>query len=167
MPKPTYTSPEDEFLFSSIGRLTISWAILESTLDGLITIIHHRVGGKTIEPDMPWALKRKLKYIRKCFSRLKPLEPFAAPIPALVDEILTASEMRQNIIHGVATDHPEGATTLKMTRLVRGGEFYEQHRFEVSAVEILLAAVEANKLCGRAFSVAKGLIAAFGIDKFK
>jgi hypothetical protein len=167
MSEPTYQTPEDEFLFGSIGRLTISWALLEAGLDGIITIIHHRVGGKTIEADMPWMLKRKIKYIRKCFSRLDPLKPYSTDVPSLLDEILNASEMRQNIIHGVAMDHPEGATTLKMAKLIRGGEFYEAHHFEVSSTEILASAVAALRLSTRVGALAKVMIAAFGVDKFQ
>ena len=71
MSEPTYTTPEDELLFSSIGRLTISWARLKVGLDALITIIHHRVGGKSVETEMPWMLKRKLKYIKSASRHLK------------------------------------------------------------------------------------------------
>ncbi len=74
----TYTTPvEDEFLFSSIGRLKmhlLGWCH-EFALDAIILIIHHRVGGKSIEQEMPWSLSRKVKYIRKCFSKLDPLKP--------------------------------------------------------------------------------------------
>jgi len=167
MDKPTYTTPADELLFASIGRLTISWALIESTLDGIITIIHHRGGGKTIEAEMPWMLKRKVKYIRKCFLRLDALKPFSEHVPQLMTDIVAASEMRQNIIHGVATEMPEGTAQLKMARLVRGGEFYEQKHFEVTATEILTSAVEANRLAARCLNLGISLIVPFGIDKFK
>jgi hypothetical protein len=167
MEKPTYTTPADELLFASIGRLTISWALLESCLDGIITIIHHRVGGKTVESDMPWMLKRKVKYIRKCFSRLDALKPYLEPVPQLMTDIIAASEMRQNIIHGVAIEMPEGTAQLKIARLIRGGEFYEQKHFEIPAKDILESAVEASRLGARSITLARALIAAFGIDKFE
>jgi hypothetical protein len=167
MDKPTYMTAADELLFASIGRLTISWALLESSLDGIITIIHHRVGGKTIESEMPWMLKRKVKYIRKCFSRLDLLKPYSEPVPQLMTDIIEASEMRKNMIHGVATEMPEGTAQLKMVRLVRGGEFYEQKHFEVTARDILVSAVEANRLGARSLALGNTLISAFGIDKFK
>jgi hypothetical protein len=167
MTEPTYTTPEDELLFSSIGRLTISWARLEVALDALITIIHHRVGGKSIETEMPWMLARKLKYIRKCFAKLGPLKLYAQGVSELMEEIRLASEMRQNIIHGISLHHPEGATVLKMARLVRGGEHYTAHVFEVSSMEIIESAVAVIRLSNRVTALCKSLIAIFGIDKFK
>jgi hypothetical protein len=163
--KPTYMSPADEMLFASIGRLTISWAIIEGSLDVIVSIIHHRIGGKAIEPEMPWALKRKLKYIRRCFSKIEALKSFADPVPNLMTDILSASEMRQNIIHGVATHHPQGASTIKMTRLIRGGEFYFRKNFQVTTIEILQAAVAANKLSARILAVYNVLLAKFPPEK--
>ena len=53
--KPTYTSPADEMYFASIGRLTISWAMLEMALDCGIILLHDYLGGKTLNPVRPWA----------------------------------------------------------------------------------------------------------------
>ena len=80
-----------------------------------------------------------------------------------MEEIAEASEMRQNIIHGISLHHPEGATTLKMARLVRGGEYYTAQVFEVSSMEIMESAVTVIRLSNRTTGLCKRLIGTFGI----
>lgn len=166
-PKPNYQTPEDEFLFASIGRLTISWAVLELGIDVLIIAIHGQLGGTEIEAERPWALKRKLKYLRKCFSKLAVLSPYTKEALTLFDEIATASYMRHDIVHGVATHHPEGATELPMMRLIRGSHLKAAKFYKIETIEILRAAVEANNLGGRAGILANNIIEATGISQIK
>lgn len=144
-------------VYSAIGRMAISWAIIELSLDCLISMIHHNIGGKDVEPDLPWALQRKLKYIRKCFKKLDRLAPFKDDIDNLMADIAIASEDRHNIIHGVATKSPEGQTELQMIRLLRGGTHYVEHRFNVTLLGIMKNANKANALAGRVLLIGKTL----------
>jgi hypothetical protein len=157
MPEPTYTTPADEALFAAIGRLTISWALLEAGLDYSIIMLHKELGGDKIEPEMPWALKRKLKYIRKCFNRIDGLTQDRETVAKLLDNIDTASEARHDIIHGVATSHPEGATQVGMVRLLRGAETITAKHYTFTTKEILRRAADANKLAGLTLALAQWL----------
>ena len=54
-----------------------------------------------------------------------------------MDEIKIASEMRHDIIHGVATFHPEGATQIEMVRILRDAERGSAKHFTVTAIQVL------------------------------
>ncbi len=70
-----------------------------------------------------------------------------------MDEIKIASEMRHDIIHGVATFHPEGATQIEMVRILRDAERGSAKHFTVTAIQVLESAVSVNKLAGRMFEL--------------
>jgi hypothetical protein len=161
MSVPTYTSPADEELFSAIGRLTLSWAQIELGLDLTVLILHHNLSGNEIESEMPWSLKRKLKYIRRFFNRLKThgeaFELIAPVVEALVVEINSASEFRHDLVHGFALECVEGSGEITMARLYRGRKPYERKEFKVSSLQILDQAARAGKLAGRVIKLALGL----------
>jgi hypothetical protein len=157
MPEPTYTTPADEALFAAIGRLTISWAHLEAGLDYSIILLHKELGGDKIEPEMPWALKRKLKYIRKCFTKIDQFKQDRETVCGLISDIDAASELRHDIIHGVATSHPEGATSVGMVRLLRGADVITAKHYTFTTKDILETAVRANKLAGLTLALATWL----------
>jgi hypothetical protein len=148
----TYTTKADEEFFGAIGRLTISWAHIETGIDFIVAVVYHDLGGDEIE-EKPWSLARKLKFLRKCFSKFPALEPLREVGFPLFTEIADALEMRQNIIHGFVLDHPEGSGEATMVRLLRGGAPNAHIKFSVTTAEILRAAIEANKLARRALGI--------------
>jgi hypothetical protein len=143
---------EKELMFESIGRLTVAWALLESALDVLIVQIHS-LGGREIEPNPPWALKRKLQYVRRCFKDIAILASYAHEAVAVANEIGSASKLRHDIVHGTAQEHPEGATQIAMVRFLRLVEPTELKHCELSAPQILSAARHANQLGARVLSL--------------
>jgi hypothetical protein len=144
----SYTTEEDEFFFSSIGRLTISWAILELGIDYLVRLIHEELGGKNINPVRPWALQKKLEYMRRCFRSIEVLQPHKEKVLGFSELVTTASVLRHDIIHGIATSHKQGATVVQMARLVRGdkGNPDTVKRFSVTGGDILTSAIQVNRL---------------------
>ena len=103
----SYTSSADEGLFAAIGRLTISWAHLEFSLDCIVEIIHWGFGGKDIEPEIPRALQRKISYLRAAFKQI-PLPPDAAQgYQNLFDQIEAAAQTRHDVIHGIIIEQVE------------------------------------------------------------
>jgi hypothetical protein len=158
MNKPTYTTPEDELFFASIGRLTISWAILELGLDYIIRMLHEDLSGKNIHPDRPWALNKKLEYMRRCFRAIDLLKNYSEKADSFSKSITEEATLRHDMIHGVATNHPEGATTVQMVRIMRGGSNPDTLRhFSVSAIDILKSAKRVNALQGVALELSADL----------
>src|SRR5947207_15346437 len=135
----TYMNPADEEFFAAIGRLAISWSHIDTGLDFMIAVIYHNLGGHEIE-EKPWSLSRKLKFLRKCFSRFESLARLKEICYPLLDEIAAASDMRQKIIHGFIISHQEGTGEATMIQLLRGGAPNEHIQFTVTALDILRAA---------------------------
>jgi hypothetical protein len=162
MTEPTYTTPNDERFFSAVGRYTISWAILETAIDHMVFASHTWAGGHKIEAEMPWAIDRKIKFLRRSFRRLPGLQPFAFEAESILHDTKKASDQRHDIIHGVVTDHPQGGTIIKMVRIMRektGRSFKEYH---VSSGGIMQAAVETNLVAGHALKLAARIVDAVG-----
>jgi hypothetical protein len=159
-PPPTYTTPADEDFFASIGRLTLSWSQIECGLDVTILLLHHTLGGRLMEREIPWSLKRKLNYIRKWFKKQrlgKAFEILEPSVDTLLTEIERAAEFRHDLIHGFALEHLEGSGEAQMTRLLRGEKPGAPKKFTVTTIQILGEAVTAGKLGGKALKLATSL----------
>jgi hypothetical protein len=69
-------------------------------LDWGIYLIHHYFGGKTIAPELPRSLDRKLDYLRKCHAGI----PAVAAIPqglAIINGFSRLREDRHTLTHGI------------------------------------------------------------------
>ena len=93
--------------YASIGHLTLCCAHLELGIDLLIWLLHDYLGGKSVESVKPWALNRKLEYIRRCFRKISVLSAYREYACDLAAEIAEASEVRHDMIHGVLVSFPK------------------------------------------------------------
>jgi hypothetical protein len=84
----------------ALGSAVQTWAGLEILLDANIHVIATHYGGKTIDPQVPLALKRKLKYLRRAFTELKTLSEFRESALADLEKIGPLGEERHSFIHG-------------------------------------------------------------------
>ncbi|MGH7785015.1 MAG: hypothetical protein ACREO5_14385 [Candidatus Binatia bacterium] len=147
-----------ESLFGAIGRHTISWAFVESAIEYMVVASHSWAGGDEIEPEMPWSLDRKLRFLRKSFDRLPKFKPYATDGLPLLDDIKIASDIRHDIIHGVVTNNPDLALEVKMVRILRSKTERTIKEYRFSTIEILEAAVAANELGRRALPLAMRIV---------
>lgn len=145
---------EEEFL-AAIGRLTISWAQLELGLDCAINSIHRGFRGDQIEPEMPRALRRRLRYLRAAFNSIPELVDLRTGFLTLAAAIEDASETRHDIIHGVIRNRVVngGVFTVEMVRLLRASNAFEQKPFSVTTVDVLKAAVIADNLADQSIDI--------------
>jgi hypothetical protein len=144
-----YTSDVDEHFFGAIGRLVISWAHLEFGLDCMVDILYRGFKGNEIEPEMPRSLKRKIIFLRAAFKRL-PIGDGIQGYLIFFDRVLKASETRHDIIHGVVVEQAERSGEATLVRFVKGQDGAEKRRINVTTVDILRAAKEAQELGGKA-----------------
>jgi hypothetical protein len=152
-----YTSKEDEEFFGAIGRLTISWAQIEFGLDCAIDIVHQFLGGQSIDSTAPrTSLYRKIEYLRK-WGRTIPEPTLRDALPVLLTEIETSSVTRHDLIHGVILKMEEGTGEAEMARIIHSRSSFEKKYFKVTTVEILRAAVAADKLGRRSLTLGTGL----------
>lgn len=146
---PTYTSPEDQDFFAAIGRLTLAWAHLELGLDCTIHILHRDFSGSEIQTQEPRALTRKLAYLRD-WVKQRIQDPDAVEgYNSLLASIEKAAQTRHDIIHGIVVKYDEGSGEANFKRLIRsaGGPTFSE--FTMTTVDILTAALEAQRLGGK------------------
>lgn len=141
-----YTSPADEALFSAVGRLTISWAHLEFGLDISILILHGMLSEKYREKEIPRALKKKIKYLRKAIRLLPMDDDVLQTFMNFLDKIQDESEVRHDVIHGVVTEHIEGSGEATFTRIFHRKDGLTSSPVTADTKDILLAANRANKI---------------------
>ncbi|MGJ0503280.1 MAG: hypothetical protein ACR65X_05925 [Methylocystis sp.] len=145
----SFTSTEDEALFSAIGRLVISWAHLEAGLQATIEIVHFSLEGAHHEQILPRALNKKLAYLRRAITRIAGDE-IADPWLAFFDDVARESDQRHDIIHGFIIQHAEATGAAKAIRVIHERERTKLKPVELSTISILQAANRAQKLARRA-----------------
>lgn len=139
----------DEAFFAALGRLTLSWAHLEFGLDAAISIIHQRLGGDNIEPEVPIHLARKVKYLKRSIRRLAPLSAYQATAIPMLEQIAQAVEFRKNAVHGVVVSHST-TSEAEVVRLLHSKDgHHTEKRLSVSTLSILKASDDASKLAAQ------------------
>ncbi|MBI2235002.1 MAG: hypothetical protein HYU57_08505 [Micavibrio aeruginosavorus] len=136
MPTSDQSSKEILFLIA-VGRFTINWASLEAVLDTLSTIAHVGFGGDKIEAEMPQALDRKLRFLKKFANGLPNTASVKPKILELVENVKQLSEVRHDLIHGVVVSRQsEDQDYVKMVRILKKSENYRHKNFTFTAEEI-------------------------------
>jgi hypothetical protein len=87
--------------YDALGRFTAIWAYVEMGADSTGTIIFHHYGGKTIRPNIPYSLDKKIEYLREAFRTLPPLGPFATEGIKAVEKFASLRTDRHDFIHGL------------------------------------------------------------------
>jgi hypothetical protein len=144
-----YTSPQDERFFGAIGRLAISWAHLEFGLDCMVEILYRSFDGKSIEPEMPRALSKKISFLRAAFRRLPIGDEAINGYIGLLDSIQAAATTRHDLIHGVMVEQVEQSGEATMVRLLREKKGVVKKPITATTKSILEAAIEAQQLGGK------------------
>ncbi len=157
-------NPYRERFFAAVGELVLTWSLLESAVDASVHIIHQKVGGHEIEEQVPWALAKKLKFLRRCFRQIHRLSPQSETAVALFLEVGSASDLRHDIVHGVVRAFPvdDGPHTFGV--LSRGDLRPKIHEFVISTPAIKTAAKRAAALTFRSSNIAEWLVAEFLAD---
>ena len=93
--------------YTTVGLFVANWAFVEIALDHWITIIFRSAGGKHVEREMPKALSRKLKFLRRCIRRIDALAPYSEQALRYMTRAGELAKTRQFVIHGVLTNFDE------------------------------------------------------------
>jgi hypothetical protein len=100
--------PEYRSLCEHIGYLSMSWATLEASLDRVILYVHHMMGGKAIEPELPRSFNRKPGYLRKVFGSRPDLAECLAEIKPILKEAVRLGDKRNRLMHSAVMDQRAG-----------------------------------------------------------
>ncbi|MEQ3649920.1 hypothetical protein [Hyphomonas sp.] len=152
-----YTSPDDEALFASIGRLTISCAHMELAIDAIVHAFFHRLGNPANDKEEPRAITRKVKYLKQSIMASGFPDGLATSWLGLLEDALEVNDDRNDVIHGAVTKHEEGTGTATFTRRQIGSSSFDSNARTLNAGDITLIAVRANKLATPLFKAALAL----------
>lgn len=86
---------------AAVGGFTVAWSTIEIALDFVCAILHHDAGGDKLSKELPIGLSQKVKFCRKCFSKLPSLEFLKEDAPQILTQTKLLSKERNRVIHGV------------------------------------------------------------------
>lgn len=119
-------------LCTAIGFVEVNWALFEQSLDGIVLTAYRDFGGAALDKELPRAYSRKVKFLKKAFSKiavLNPLKPEASEILRHSDEL---SKTRHDLTHGVVThvQAVDGTYTFSKIDYVGHGHAYRDLVFD-------------------------------------
>ena len=106
-----------EPLCGAIGHMVHSWSYVEACLDYNVAIIFQAAGGRHLDDQIPQALGRKIKFLRRCFRQIDALKPFAEEALPYLDKANHLSELRHIVVHGYASKYDEHNQSFRFVRL--------------------------------------------------
>lgn len=151
-----------EPLCSAIGHMVLSWSQVEVCLDYSTAIIFQAAGGRHLDDQIPQALGRKIKFLRRCFRQIDTLLPFANEMLPYLDETKRLSETRHLIIHGVASKYDETSQRFRFVKLdlINGKTLHRAKESWIPVDKILNDAIDCQELAGAFISFVDRLLKA-------
>ena len=156
-------SPQDVFdpLFRSIGYLVVNWTFVESSLNAWITVIYHMAGGKHVESVLPLELKRKRKFLRRCFGQIEALRPWKDEAITLLDRTNPIADVRHFVIHGTVSHYDKAADhSITFVRIDRkdAGTMHVTRELTITGADLLQRGTDALELTPKMIDLAHRLI---------
>ncbi len=134
---------EDKRWYMHVGFLAENWAGAEAMLDFIVATLHAKYDGDAIEASPPEALNRKIKFVRKVFSRHPDLIAHSGPMNELLEQATELAQIRHWALHGNRVDNSEKTATL--SRLVKGDR-KKLERVRISTEQLYHAAMDSGGL---------------------
>ena len=122
-----------------IGMAALSWPILKQTLDNWIKLIHHHLGGRSIQFKIPAEFRRKAQYLNRAFSCLPILTPCSSRCRKIISDAQQFAKLRHFLIHGAARRYdPSGhAIIFVKVDINRDADICVESQRWIGIVEIL------------------------------
>lgn len=89
-----------EALYSDVGRIVVNWSMVEQSLDFVMAIVYHDVGGRKVNKQMSRRFSGKIEFLRKSFNKLEPLQPFKSEARVMFETAKRLSRTRHDLCHG-------------------------------------------------------------------
>lgn len=152
----------DETLFAlrtAIGHIVMNWVYVERMIDLSITKIYHTTAGRDIEPELPRAIKRKIKYLKCAFRTIPDLDALAKGFRPLLSDAQTLANIRHVVAHGAVLDFDAKTETVTFNMLDAKGHFHTERPEKLSYQELLKAGRECANLAEKLGPLVTQLVA--------
>jgi len=90
-------------LCTAIGFIEVNWALFEQSLDCIVLIAHHDLGGIAFQKQLPTGYSGKSSFLRKAFSNILALSALKKDAIEILDKSDVISKKRNDLTHGVVT----------------------------------------------------------------
>jgi hypothetical protein len=147
-------------IYAAVGELILKWAHAEQILDNMITIFFHGAGAKS-ERDLPVALSRKMRYLRKSLRTTPSLATFRETANNLLSETKKLSDIRHTVVHGALTEYDAATQTITFVKLKAVKDTHWVDPRLVKLDDLLGVGEEAGNLALHLGDLLKGLLEAF------
>jgi hypothetical protein len=134
-------------LYTSVGRMVMTWTYVEASLDAIVALLFQKFGGKEIEQEVPRSLKKKVTFIKRCL-KLPALLPFGEEGASLMREVSALADTRHLIAHGtfMTWPHEFGETRLKLKMFQYQAKFHKVEDKDTTLKELDDASLKAISL---------------------
>lgn len=123
----------DDFqsLCAAIGFVEVNWALFEQSLDFIVLTAYRDLGGAVLEKELPRSYSRKVKFLKKAFSRVPYLNPLKGEAIEILNRGDELSKTRHDLMHGVVThvNAVDGRYTFSKLDYVGHGHGYRDFVF--------------------------------------
>ena len=157
MEQPALPSEAFPPLYVAVGELVVNWAMAESAINAIIAIIYQSAGGKHINPIIPVAFKRKMKFLRLCFKNVDALRR------NILQKASDITFIRNAVIHGAVSDFkPEsGKYTFTKLDVVDNSTFHQANSVITKLSDLRGATIDAQNITAAAQAFSNRLMDAF------
>lgn len=132
--------------YELIGWVTVSWALLEMSLDLTNETIMLDGGGSIIQKELPASLNRKVSFFRKACQTIPALAEFREEAERIADVILDLKEKRHDLIHGFAAMCSDDILSHQLQRFRYEGQRLGVRNVSYTHHDLMTLSQEINKL---------------------
>ncbi|MCK4619126.1 MAG: hypothetical protein KAT52_04220 [Desulfobacterales bacterium] len=150
-------NPEWNDFLRSIGSITISWGLAEHCLDAIIALFFKKYGSKLNEKQLPKMLSPKIKFAKKCFSRILELTEFKTDGELLLSNFNRLSQKRHEIVHGALIQLPINGLAM-FTKLEIKDNLHHRHSVPFDWVQSQTLTQELQRLGNDTANLANRLL---------
>jgi hypothetical protein len=90
-----------EALFYPVGELIINWSLFDYQLVVMVAVLYSTEIGKSLEKQLPREFGRRIRFLRKCISRVPELQPYATNFKNMLTSAKAMVVVRDTLVHGV------------------------------------------------------------------
>ena len=129
-----------------VGMISQQWALIEGSLDFSAFVVFHSFGGKSTASELPRALDRKVKWLRKSIATSPQTASFSEHSTDLLNAVSEAKQFRHDCVHGITLRDQGGKFPLPISILDRHPETFSERSRTISEDDMVAALRETHFL---------------------